>query len=177
MKFSEVIALAASTVCLATATVVAQEQPGKPVPGCPDAQSRHFDFWIGDWQVTASGKAAGVNRIELILGGCALLENWTGASGFSGKSLNYFDRTDGRWHQLWIDGSGGVLNLAGGFENGAMRLEGTTPAVKKQPAQRHRIIWTPNADGTVRQLWESTPADKNEWKVQFDGVYARSAAP
>jgi hypothetical protein len=177
MKFSEMIVLATSAWLLATVTAGAQEKPEKPVPGCPDPQSRQFDFWIGEWQVTVGGKAAGINRIESFLDGCALLGLWTGAAGFSGQSLNHFDRVDGRWHQLWIDGSGGVLRLAGGFANGAMHLEGSTPANKKQAAQRHRITWTPNADGTVRQLWESAPMDKNEWKVQFDGIYARSPSP
>ncbi|HEU4780724.1 MAG TPA: hypothetical protein VFS58_12655 [Steroidobacteraceae bacterium] len=170
MKFREWVVVAASACLLATTPASTQE---KPVTGCHDARSRHFDFWIGEWQVTEGGKAAGVNRIESILDGCALLENWTGGSGFSGKSLNHFDRADGRWHQLWIDGSGGVLSLAGGFANGAMRLEGSTLATPKQPAQRHRITWTPHADGTVRQLWEAAPTGKNEWKVQFDGLYLR----
>jgi hypothetical protein len=36
---------------------------------------------IGNWDVSEGGKAAGVNRIDRILEGCALLENWTGAGG------------------------------------------------------------------------------------------------
>jgi len=145
-------------------------------PTCKHAASRQFDFWIGQWRVTEKGKLAGHNRIERILDGCALLENWTGAKGGEGKSLNFFDRDDGLWHQTWIDRSGGALFLSGKFENGAMRLQGAQPASDKQPATRHRITWTALPDGSVRQLWESTPVGKEEWATQFDGLYVREKA-
>jgi hypothetical protein len=145
------------------------ENPSKS--GCQDAASRQFDFWLGHWRVTEKGKPAGDNRIELLLEGCALLENWTSAQGGAGKSLNFFDRDDGLWHQTWIDRSGGALFLAGKFENGAMRMEGKRPASDKQPATRHRITWTPLPGGRVRQLWESTPVGKEQWSTQFDGLY------
>ena len=61
--------------------------------------------------------------------------------------------------------------LAGKFGDGAMRLAGETPATAKNPATRHRITWTALAGGKVRQLWESTPAAKEEWTVQFDELY------
>jgi hypothetical protein len=66
----------------------------KPKGGCHDPSARQFDFWIGRWQVSQAGKPAGNNHIEKILDGCALLENWTGAQGGTGKSLNFFDRDD-----------------------------------------------------------------------------------
>jgi hypothetical protein len=143
-----------------------------PKPPCSSEQHRQFDFWIGRWDVTLEqGKPAGRNDIQKILGGCALLENWTGAQGGTGKSLNFYDAVDGLWHQTWIDGSGGALFLSGKFAHGAMRLEGQRPASRKQPAVRHRITWTPLPDGAVRQLWESAPEGKDDWTVQFDGVY------
>ena len=144
------------------------QQP--PPAGCSE-KSAEFDFWIGKWNVTENGKPAGFNHVERILDGCALLENWSGAQGSSGKSLNFYDREDGLWHQTWIDRSGGALFLSGRFANGAMRLEGDRPATAKQPAMHHRITWTPLPGGKVRQLWESTPAGKQQWTVQFDGLY------
>ena len=152
------------------------EPKAKPVP-CSSEQHRQFDFWIGRWTVTEKGQPAGHNDIQRILGGCALLENWTGAQGGTGKSVNFFDRVDGQWHQTWVDGSGGALLLSGKFADGAMRLEGQRPATDKQPAMRHRITWTALPGGEVRQLWESSPAGREEWTVQFDGRYKRDAAP
>lgn len=158
------VALLACASCLANADE-------KPEAACGDPVMHQFDFWIGRWQVTENGKPAGTNSIERILDGCALLENWVGAQGGAGKSLNFYDRADGLWHQTWVDRSGGALNLAGKFLDGAMRLVGERPATAKGPATRHRITWTPLPDGKVRQLWESSLSGKEEWTVQFDGLY------
>jgi hypothetical protein len=162
------LALLSALMVSGTHTLSAGESP---VSGCMGTESRQFDFWVGHWRVTEHGKPAGENRIERILDGCALLENWTGAQGGAGKSLNFFDRDDGLWHQTWIDRSGGALFLAGKFGNGAMRMEGQRPAADKQPAMRHRITWTPLPGGRVRQLWESAPVGVDEWSTQFDGLY------
>jgi hypothetical protein len=165
-----VTSTAASLLLLTSLGVLAADPPPAK---CTAAEMRQFDFWVGAWQVADRGKHAGHNRIELILGGCALLENWTGAEGGAGKSLNFFDAEDRRWHQAWVDGSGGALFLAGRFENGSMRLEGERAASGGTPATRHRITWTPLPDGRVRQLWESSPTGREEWAVQFDGLYSR----
>ena len=163
-------ATAVSLMLLVSAGVTAADPPASK---CTATEMRQFDFWIGAWNVTDRGKQAGHNRIERILDGCALLENWTGAEGGAGKSLNFFDAEDSRWHQTWIDRSGGALFLSGRFENGSMRLEGERAASGETPATRHRITWTPLPGGRVRQLWESSPLGREEWTVQFDGLYVR----
>jgi hypothetical protein len=152
-------------------TMPAHSQATKPPSPCAEAVAREFDFWIGDWKVSTQGKPVGTNHVERILDGCALIENWSGLKGGEGKSLNFYDRDDGLWHQTWIDRSGGALFLSGKFENGAMRLEGVRASSAKQPAARHRITWTPLSGGKVRQLWESSPLDKDQWTTQFDGLY------
>jgi hypothetical protein len=163
--------------CLAAMTAGAGAQnaasaPPPPLP-CSDAAHRQFDFWIGTWDVfTPDGKPAGENRIEPIAGGCALLENWSGRGGFSGKSLNFFDSDDRRWHQTWVDSTGGTLVLAGGLVERRMVLgAAATPGVPGSAQQR--IAWTPADDGSVRQLWESSTDGGATWKVLFDGKYVR----
>ena len=52
-----------------------------------------------------------------------------------------------------------------------MVLEGQSTGTDGQLTQ-HRISWTPQADGSVRQLWESTDA-RGQWGVAFDGRYTR----
>jgi hypothetical protein len=127
---------------------------------CGGDAHRQFDFWIGTWHVrTPDGKIAGTNRITAIAGGCALLEEWSGASGYTGKSLNIFDAKRNVWHQTWVGSDGTLLVIEGRFENGAMRLGSKTD----------RITWTPRAEGGLRQVWEQ--ADASGWKVVFDGVY------
>ena len=158
---------------LALPAILGQAQtaaPAAPPAACKTTEYRQFDFWIGTWDVyQPNGKKGGESRIEPIASGCALLENWEGSGGFSGKSLNNYDQTDKRWHQIWVDSSGSRLVLAGTLIDKQMVLS-SDPAVAG-PLQR--ITWTPNDDGSVRQLWESSADAGKTWTVAFDGKYVR----
>ncbi len=139
---------------------------------CDAPAHRAFDFWIGEWQVrTPDGKVAGTNRIEREYDGCVLHERYSTGRGYSGESLNAYDPGRKVWHQTWVDSTGTLLLLEGGVREGRMVLEGQTTGADAV-VTRHRITWTPNADGTVRQFWESTDA-KGAWTTAFDGTYAR----
>lgn len=166
-------------ILLAPVLVSAQESGAEPatVPGpCTASEYRAFDFWIGDWNVSSNGQAAGTNSIQPVHGGCALQENWQGAGsgGISGSSFNIYDAATGRWHQTWVDASGTLLQLDGGLVDGAMVLRGERPAPNGNGTALHRISWTPNPDGSVRQLWEASPDQGATWNVLFDGLYVRN---
>jgi len=162
--------LAAMSLFFAAASVAAQA-PAKAPPPCQGAEYHQFDFWIGTWDVyLPDGQKAGENRIESINDGCGLLENWSGRGGSVGKSLNLYDRDDQHWHQTWIDNTGGRLVIAGGLVDKRMVLSSEATATGT-PMQR--IAWTPNEDGSVRQLWESSVDGGKTWTVQFDGKYIR----
>lgn len=140
--------------------VSAQTPPASPPP-----EAAQFDFWIGEWEVTLpNGKVAGTNKIERIASGRGLLENWSGSGGFSGKSVNAFNSSKKQWQQFWVGSDGTVLELTGALTPaGAMVLGDAV----------NRITWTPNEDGTVRQLWETTNDGGKTWSVAFDGKYVR----
>jgi hypothetical protein len=163
-----------ATVLIGMSAVgLAEDTPAPAAPrACQAPEHRQFDFWLGEWSVTQAGKTAGINRIERILDGCALLESWTGASGYRGNSLNFFDPARQRWHQTWIGTDGQGLALDGEFVDGKMVLAGTRldPATKN--TVHDRITWTPNPDGTLRQLWE-TSTDGKSWSAIFDGFYSK----
>jgi hypothetical protein len=143
-----------------------------PAPAaCTAPAYRQFDFWLGDWNVTRpDGRTAGSSRITRILGGCAIREEWTGASGSSGTSLNVYDADADRWRQTWVDDRGGVLLLTGGIRDGKMVLEGQTPAPGGKSV-RQRITWAPASGGRVRQYWDSSSDGGKTWKTEFDGIY------
>lgn len=155
-----------------------QAEPAEtPPPGaCTSAEYRQFDFWIGNWTVSSNGQPAGTNRVHTIHNGCALQENWkgSGAGGIGGTSFNIYDAATGQWHQTWVDGSGTLLQLDGGLVEQTMVLSGQRPAPDGSGMAQHRISWTPNEDGSVRQLWEASPDDGVSWNVLFDGLYVRA---
>ncbi len=139
----------------------------------PPPEAGQFDFWVGDWRVfSPDGKIAGENQIEKIGAGWGLLENWTGAGGGTGKSLNTWLPDRKQWRQFWV-GNGGALELTGGLDaHGAMVLTGTT-ATAAGGAQLERITWTPNPDGTVRQIWQQSADGGATWTTAFDGLYRK----
>jgi hypothetical protein len=143
-----------------------------PTPSCTSAEHRAFDFWIGEWNVhAANGKLAGTNSIKREIAGCVLHERYDTGRGYSGESFNIYDAPRKVWHQTWVDSSGLLLLLDGTVRDGKMVLEGHTTAPDGK-LTKHRITWTPNVDGSVRQFWEST-GPGGEWTVAFDGKYTR----
>lgn len=152
---------------LAATLALAQTPPPPPV-------NHDFDFWVGDWTVTnqATGKPAGHNLIELKHGGRVLVENYTTPGAYTGMSVNAYDARTQRWHQCWMDNSGGVLDLYGGLVDGKMVLTGETP-LPGGGRQLERITWTPNPEGTVRQHWEQSADAGKTWTTAFDGLYRR----
>ena len=175
--FTRFVAAIFVAMALAVTTPPPSTADAAEVPsGCLAAEHRQFDFWLGDWDVhTPDGKLAGHNVITRVAGGCALHENWAGRGGFTGQSLNAWNARTGQWQQTWLDSSGGRLDLAGSLRDGAMVLEGTEPDAPKPGARlRHRITWTPQADGRVRQHWQTSEDDGKTWATAFDGLYTRS---
>jgi hypothetical protein len=154
--------------------------PSSPAPSqgprpCTAPIHRHFDFWIGQWDVMgANGNFAGTNRIIAVDGGCALHESWSsGGGGYTGQSLNSVG-LDGKWHQTWVDRSGLRLELTGGLVGSSMVLEGETLARgPQQPAALNRITWTPQSPNLVRQHWETSSDQGKTWASAFDGLYHR----
>lgn len=148
------------------------QQTQRP-PACTGAEHKHFDFWVGEWRVfNPQGREIGSSRVSRISGGCALLEEWETPNNPGGKSINFFDPADRKWHQVWVGGDGTVLRIAGGLEAGAMRLVTDNGAAPQGTAQS-RITWTPSADGTVEQRWENSSDGGATWKVSFIGNYRR----
>ena len=140
---------------------------------CCEGEYRNFDFWSGNWQVTSNDQVAGTNNIYFIQDSCILLENWIGAGGTTGTSMNYYDKTDKSWNQLWIDNQGNKLMLKGQFNGESMVLISQPIINDTKSIVIHKITWTPLENGDVRQLWESSQDGGNNWQVLFDGKYTK----
>ena len=148
--------------------------PSPSVSPCLAPEYRQFDFWVGDWDVLdPAGNVVGTNKVTREYDGCVVQEHWEarGPQKQVGSSFNTYNPGTRQWHQTWVDTSGTLLSIEGQLVDGSMRLQGQTTG-SDGTVTLHRITWTPNADGSVRQLWESTDA-KGEWSVAFDGKYTR----
>ncbi|MEW6208483.1 MAG: tetratricopeptide repeat protein [Acidobacteriota bacterium] len=136
-------------------------------------KARQFDFWIGEWDVqTAQGQRAGTNKIERIEDGCIILENWTGAAGGTGKSLNFYDSAIRKWRQVWVDSFGNMSEFVGEFRDGAMRYEGETHMQGGGKILRRLTFFNLGAD-RVRQFSERSTDGGKTWTVGYDFTYIR----
>lgn len=140
---------------------------------CTDKHAE-FDFWIGNWEVTnPDGTAAGTNRIEKIQDNCVLQENWTSVKGnYTGTSNNFYNYKTNKWEQVWIDNQGQSLHLKGNRVGNQMILQTSEEKNKEGQPFYHRLTWTKNEDGTVRQYWETITNGKDV-TVAFDGLYKK----
>lgn len=134
-----------------------------------------FDFWVGTWDVhTADGTLAGTNTIERSERGCVLVEKWSGASGGTGMSINYFDAANGEWVQVWNAAGGTQIDIRGGLTTEGMLLTGKIHYIANSLTADFRGLWTPLDDGRVRQFFEQSTDGGQTWKPWFEGFYTRS---
>ena len=140
--------------------------------------ARRFDFWIGTWDVyNPQGRLVGVNVVERRLKGCLLLENWTGASGSSGKSMNYWDPQRETWRQVWVSDQGNVLDYRHGeHRDGAMRFRGITIG-EDGDTTHQRLTFEDVAPDTVRQVFEASTDRGETWNTTWVGIYVKRAEP
>jgi hypothetical protein len=138
-------------------------------PCMADASYRQLDFWLGEWDVEVGGQVKAASRIERMLDGCVIQENWMPIGGSEGKSWNFYNSSTHKWEQVWV-APGSVLKLEGAFHDGAMRYEGVVvnPA---GAAVLQRLTFTPMSEGRVHQLWLQSSDGGKTWTTAFDGIY------
>ncbi len=130
-----------------------------------------FDFWAGDWDVYDNqANVAGTNKVESLESGCLITETRVGSAGGSGRLMHYYNPGTQRWHQIWVDNTGNVLNMEGRLINGAMWFEGDSQTRRGIKAQ-HRTIFTPLPGSRVRQTIHIRNDASQPWVLGFDCVY------
>jgi len=157
--------------------VAAQGKAKAPPPCRADAHFRDFDFWLGKWKVynrVGKKQFAGDNHISAIEGGCAILEQWKGKGGGTGKSVNYYNPINKKWRQIWLSAGNYMIDIEGGMVDGSMNLAGKIYYYTSGVAADFRGIWTPNEDGSVRQHFQQMNPKTGKWAEWFDGRYVKS---
>jgi hypothetical protein len=140
---------------------------------CGDKDRRAFHFWLGRWSI--DGGASGVDEITSEAGGCVLIENYSFPGG-GGRSMNAWDAANQRWTETWTNVFGGVARLSGGVVGGKMFMQDslrTTPAGVQTIGN---LEWTPNADGSVRQIAMRSFDGGATYTTTFSGLYVRDNA-
>lgn len=162
------------TIIMALLTTTLSINAQNNTCNCCTEKHSEFDFWVGSWSVTKpDGKPAGTNTIDKIQDNCILRENWTSAAGnFTGTSSNFYNSKTKQWEQIWLDNQGGILHLKGNRKGNQMILQSDEAKNAKGEPYFHRVTWTLNDDGSVKQYWETITNNKDV-VVAFDGLYKK----
>jgi hypothetical protein len=145
-------------------------QAPKPAP-CSAPEYHQFDFWLGDWdsfEIGASVKDAHI-RVDPILEGCVLREDYQGANGHKGQSFTIYDSSRKLWHQTWVTNRGELLVIEGQFKSGEIVLSGADLTPTGQPRQV-RGTWKP-VDGGVRETAVTSLDAGKTWQPWFDLIF------
>lgn len=148
-------------------------------PGCTSPETRQFDFWVGDWDVSLSGTEVlvGESTISMEDEGCDLIESWRPFVGAHGHSINAYDPHDRLWHQTWVDATGQTTNSSGTFDGGAMRLNNNSPPPPSMPNLRRRMNFQAIDANSLRQWGERFDEKTRQWTVAWDLTYRRRPGP
>lgn len=177
MRIRPMLTLAAAWLLAAASAVGDEAATSADAPPCEsDPSYRQFDFWLGDWNVyTPDGALAGINRITRTEGGCLIREEWRGARGGSGFSMNFRDVRAGAWRQVWVSPTV-QIDYSGGLDaSGAMVLNGTITYIETGASHDFRGTWTPADNGEVIQHFEQGDRAGDTWTNWFVGRYVPAA--
>lgn len=140
---------------------------------CAAPEYRRLDFRLGSFEVsTGNGTRAGRSRVETALNGCAIVEYWTGAVSGDGRAWYAYDRHAQRWHLWFVNSTGDILRMSGGFEGDSLVLVGDDPTFDGRRVKQ-RMAWSPLPGGGVLQTWEISSDAGSTWEPFFEGRYAR----
>ena len=138
-----------------------------PVP-CSTPEYHQLDFWVGDWDAFESGSASPVARtkVDRILDGCVLREDYQDATGHKGQSFTIYDASRKVWHQTWVTNRGELLMIEGKVEGNDIVLSGSD----RTRGGKQRLVrgtWRPIAGG-VREFAARSLDGGKTWKEWFD---------
>lgn len=130
------VLLASTSLSLADTAPTPPAAQAAPPPNldCPGAAYRQFDFMLGKWNVGPTSGADRPSKSEWVkLSPCVILEQWRPKSGYKGFSLNFYDQSDNKWHQHWMDATGDATDYVGEWANGKLVFTAddvVTPAIQ-----------------------------------------------
>ncbi len=143
---------------------------------CVAPEYHQFDFWIGDWDVFEIDRSTPVARVRVdrILEGCVLPEDYQDTNGLKGQSFSIYDAPRKIWHQSWVTNRGQLLVIEGKIQGGEMVLSGLDRTADGK--KRHvRGVWKP-VNSVVRETAITSIDGEKTWKPWFDLVF-RSHKP
>jgi hypothetical protein len=137
----------------------------KCLAGGDAAESRNFDFTVGNWKLTAAnGLAIGTSSIAIdpTLSGCLTIESFSTPKGYRAISWLYYDALENTYFRTYVDTEGERVEMRGTFDNGVFTMEGAEP-IHGADGARVRMTWKQTSATTTLQTWEVS-RDGETWR-------------
>ncbi len=156
------------------AAAAAAATPASTTAPCAAAEYHQLDFWAGDWNVfqKSDGTQVGTSHIARVMNGCGISEHFNapGAPGgaYEGVSTSGYDRSDEKWHQMYVDTNGNVTWYSGELDGSDMVMEapGTNNTLRK-------MVYHPLPDGSVEQIGTASIDYGRHYKPGYDYIYRK----
>ena len=150
-----------------------------PGPGVSPAREplgpEALDFWLGTWDLTWADGGRGRNTIRRILDDRVIEESFVdhaSENALLGRSVSVRDSADGRWHQTWVDSTGGWIELVGVEADG--RISFQREFVRDGIAAIQRMVWLDVTDASFRWEWQRSRDGGTTWEVIWAIDYRRA---
>lgn len=147
----------------------------KSIENFPEAKK--FDFWVGEWNVYNPQKQkVGDSKIEKILKGAVILENWTGVNGYTGKSFNHYNMEKKKWDQYWVDQNSNSIYFEGNYDSTkkAIVYYSYDHSKDASPFIRKLTFFNLGPD-QVRQFSQRSTDNGETWSTEYDFTYIRKS--
>jgi hypothetical protein len=155
-----------------SASLAAPAFAGGNSGACSAAVHRQFDFFAGDWDAHDVGdpsKIVARNRVEVILNGCVIHEDYRQNDGLHGESYSLYDKARKVWHQSWVTNRGELLLLDGGMQGDRLVFTGAQKTKDGKPTLL-RGVWYRQGDGVRETATRSLDGGKT-WQPVFDILF------
>ena len=108
-----------------------------------------------NWRSPSSARGRRVDR---------LLSKDCGAIAGRGEATTWYDRHTGTWQRVFVNDYGHSLKLSGRVEAGRLVLTGRNAFFDGRMGL-HRMTWTPEPGGVIRQRWEFSTDEGRSWET------------
>ena len=139
-----------------------------------DAPEYHqLDFWLGEWDVSWGDGQQGTNRVDRILDGRVIWENFDGgpAMPFRGMSVSAYNPKIGLWQQTWVDTEGTYWHFIGEFRDGRM-IFATDDIADGKPVKLRMVFYNIQPD-ELDWDWERSDDGGETWELRWKIHYRR----
>lgn len=143
-----------------------------PPQGCTSAEHHEFDFWVGDWDVFDDDdphKIVARLKVDRILDGCVLREDYQQTDGLAGQSFSVYDSSRKVWHQTWATNRGYLLLLDSKLKGSEMILSGMDHMADGKE-RLVRGVWKPQSDG-FHEFAERSLDGGKRWSSWFSMTF------